>query len=274
MQQIDVYKVIEDKSPGLARRLPKFVVNYLERIIHQDEINGMLREYDGVTGIEFVRAALREMKIGYHSVGMEKLDAGGRYVFASNHPFGGLDGLMLADEVVARFGDVKIVVNDLLMHIDPLRELFIPVNKHGRQNEAGVNAFNDAFASDVPIITFPAGLCSRRIKGEVCDLAWRGNFVRKAVQSERDVVPVFFDGELSGFFYRLARVRKFFGVKANIEMLYLVNEMFKQQGSDFRIVIGDPIPYGTLLDGRSVGEATEFIREKAYSLRPERKKGT
>lgn len=124
----------------------------------------------------------------------------------------------------------------------------------------------------MPIITFPAGLCSRRIKGVVCDLEWKGNFIRKAIQSERDIVPVFFDGKLSNRFYRLANARKFFGVKANIEMLYLVDEMFRQQGSDFEIVFGEPIPYNELLEGRNVREATQMVREKAYALAPKREK--
>lgn len=272
MQQIDVYKVIEDKSPKLARRLPKFVVNYLKRIIHQDELNEVLSKYSDLEGIEFVRAALKELGISYHSVGSEDIDPARRYVFASNHPFGGLDGLMLADEVTKRFGEVRIVVNDLLMHIDPLKPLFVPVNKHGRQNEKSVHAFNDAFASDMQIITFPAGLCSRRRKGVVCDLEWKSNFIRKAVQSERDIVPVYFDGKLSGFFYRLANLRKFLGIKVNIEMLYLVHEMFKQRGSDFRIVFGRPVSYGALLEGRNVSEAALFIRGKVYELSPSGKK--
>lgn len=268
MQQIDVYKVISDKSAKTARRIPKFVINYLRRTIHEEEINEILREYADLEGVDFVRAALKHLDISYHSVGLDKLDPKGRYVFASNHPFGGLDGLMLADEVISKFGDAKIVVNDLLMNLDPIRGLFVPVNKHGRQNEGSVNAFNDAFASDVPIITFPAGLCSRRKKGVVCDLEWKSNFVRKAVQSHRDIVPVFFDGKLSNRFYRLANARTFFGVKVNIEMLYLVDEMFRQRGSDFEIVFGEPVPYGTLLDGRNVKEATQLLREKAYALAP------
>lgn len=272
MQQIDVYKIIADKSPKMARRVPKFVVNYLRRVIHEDEVNEILREYADLEGVDFVRAALKHMDISYHSMGLDRLDPHGRYVFASNHPFGGLDGLMLADEVVSRFSDAKVVVNDILMHLDPIKGLFVPVNKHGRQNEGSVSAFNDAFASDVPIITFPAGLCSRRNKGVVCDLEWKSNFVRKAVQSQRDVVPVFFDGRLSNRFYRLANMRKFFGVKVNVEMLYLADEMFRQRGSDFTIVFGDPIPYGELLDGRNVKEATELVRTKAYALAPRAKK--
>ncbi len=267
MQKIDVYKVIEGKSAKLARRVPGFLIRYLERTIHQDEINEILAAYARLEGVEFIRAALKHMGISYYSTGMEALDPGGRYIFASNHPFGGLDGLMLADEVTRRFGDVRVVVNDLLMYLDPIRGLFVPVNKHGRQNAGSVAAFNDAFASGLPIITFPAGLCSRRKKGVVCDLEWKSNFVKKAVSSGRDVVPVYFDGRLSNFFYRLSNFRTYLGVKANVEMLYLPDEMFRQKGSRFEIRVGTPIPYGELLDGRTPLMAAEYVKEQVYAMR-------
>lgn len=267
MQEIDLYKVIEAKSPKLARRIPGFVINYLKRTIHEREINEILTRFSDLTGIEFIRAALGYMKISYHSVGMETLDPGGRYIFASNHPFGGLDGLMLADEVVKHFGDVRVVVNDLLMNVDPIKGLFVPVNKHGRQNSDSVDAFNDAFASDMQIVTFPAGLCSRRAKGVVCDLYWKPSFIKKAVSSKRDVVPVYFDGQLSNFFYNLYNFRKTLGVKVNVEMLYLVDEMFRQSGSDFRIVIGKPIPYAELLEDRNPQQAAQYVKDIVYGMR-------
>lgn len=267
MQHIDVYKVLENKNPKLAKRIPGFIIDYLARTIHQDEINEILSLYGELRGVDFARAALGYMGVRYHSVGMDRLDPRGRYIFASNHPFGGMDGMMLADEVAKYFGDVRVVVNDLLMHLDPLKSIFIPVNKHGRQNEASVNAFNDAFASDVPIITFPAGLCSRRKRGVVCDTGWKSNFIRKAVQSRRDIVPVYVDGELSDFFYRLSLIRTFLGVRANLEMLYLPDQMFRQKGGDFEIKIGEPVGWGELLAGRTPHEAAGYIKGLVYEMR-------
>lgn len=270
MQHIDVYDILKGKNPKLARRIPRFVINYLRRIVHEEELNEALAAYADLEGVDFIRAALRHMDISYHSSGLERLDPGGRYVFASNHPFGGLDGLMLADEIFTKFGDVKVIVNDLLMNVEPIKGLFVPINKHGRQSGGSVSALNEVFASDTPIITFPAGLCSRRRKGVVCDLEWKSNFVRKAVQSGRDVVPVYFDGRLSNRFYRLANIRKTLGIKANIEMLYLVDEMFRQQGRDFEIRFGDPVPCAVLAE-LGASEATRLVRERSYALAPNRR---
>src|SRR5699024_10965272 len=144
---------------------------------------------------------------------------------------------------------------------------FVPVNKHGRQNGAGVEAFNGAFASDLPIVTFPAGLCSRRRRGVVRDLEWKPNFVKKAAAYDRDVVPVYFDGQLSDFFYRLANIRTSLGIGVNIEMLYLVDEMFRQAGSDFEMTIGAPIPSASLLEGRTPRQAADYVRRAVYALK-------
>ena len=263
--KVDVKKVIASKSPGLAKVGP--LVRYLRRTVHEDEINRILEKYEELPTVEFIRGALKEMGITYELIGIEKLDPEGRYIFASNHPFGGLDGLMLAEKVSAYFGDVKVVVNDLLMNLDPLKDIFIPVNKHGRQSAEYSKLYNDAFASDVPVITFPAGLVSRRKKGVVSDLEWKPNFVKQAIATQRDVVPVFFDGRLSNFFYRLANFRTGLGIKGNIEMLYLPDEMFKQGGSHFYIVIGDPIPWKELDDGQPPRQHARRIRELAYKLK-------
>ncbi len=263
--KIDIKEVVRSKSPGLARVKP--LVGYLRRTLHEEEINRILERYGALPSLEFIRAALRDMGITYELDGIDKLDRGGRYIFASNHPFGGLDGLMLAEKVAEYFGDVRVVVNDLLMNIDPLRDIFIPVNKHGRQSAEYAQAYNDTFASDMPIVTFPAGLCSRRRGGVVCDLEWKPNFIKQAVATRRDVVPVFFDGRLSGFFYRLANFRKAVGIKANIEMLYLADEMFRQRGSHFRIAIGDPVPWQSLDDGASPRHHAMQLKEAAYKLK-------
>lgn len=264
--RVDVKKVLRDKNPGLDRFIPGFVKSYLRRIVHEDELNFYLENYSHLPTIEFIRACLDHMGITYTAEGLDGIPADGRYIFASNHPFGGLDGVMLAVKVAERFGDVRVVVNDILMNLSPLRPIFVPVNKHGRQNPDYFNMYKEAFASDLPIITFPAGLCSRRNKGEVQDLVWRPNFIKQALANRRDVVPVFFEGRLSDFFYRLSNFRTRMGIRANIEMLYLADEMFRQKGHSFTIRFGAPVPWQEF-EGRQVRESTELIRSMAYGLR-------
>lgn len=265
MTAIDIEKVLESKAPGLARKLPRFVIKYLKRIVHEDDLNHIIPTYFHLPPYEFIKGALGYMGVSYHATGLDKIDPNGRYLFASNHPFGGMDGMMLAELISTYLGDVRFISNDILMVVEPLRPIMIPVNKHGRQSREGAYAFNAAFNSDIPMLTFPAGLCSRRIKGKITDLEWKTNFVKKAIASERDIIPVHCEGKLSNFFYNLANIRKRLGVKANLEMLYLVDEMFKQKGKDFNITFGTPISYKLLKD-MPLREAVEYVRKESYAL--------
>jgi len=242
------------------------LVEWLRRTIHEKEINHILSEYWTLPPQEFIRACFRDWKVSYSAQGLERLDLKGRYLFVSNHPFGGMDGMMLADKLIDRFGDVRVVVNDLLMHVEPLRPLWLPVNKLGAQNAEYARRMEEAFFGDVPILTFPAGLCSRRIDGQITDTEWKINFLKKAYASQRQIVPLFVEGRLSNFFYRLSWLRKSLGVKFNIEMLWLPDEMFAQAGKHFRIVAGDPVPLAELQPLGSLREQVEYIREKTYFL--------
>lgn len=266
MPKIDIGAILNEKAPRLARWIPRFAVNWLRRTVHEADVNHILETYWELPPQEFIRASFREWGVSYSAQGLEKLDPRGRYLFVSNHPFGGMDGMMLADKLIERFGDARVVVNDLLMHLEPLEPLWIPVNKHGTQNTAYARKFDEEFFGDVPILTFPAGLCSRRTEGVVTDPEWKISFLKKAYSSQREIVPIFVEGHLSNFFYRVASWRKALHLKANLEMLWLPDEMFSQHGRHFRIVVGDPIPVSELQHLGSLREQAEYVRKKTYFL--------
>ena len=178
MPKIDIGAVLRQKAPRLARWIPRPVVNWLRRTIHESEINHILEHYWSLPPQEFIRACFREWQVTYSIEGLDKLAPGGRYLFASNHPFGGMDGMMLADKLIDRFGDARVVVNDLLMYLEPLRPLWIPVNKHGAQSASYARKFDEEFFGDLPVLTFPAGLCSRPNGGEVTDPEWKISFLK------------------------------------------------------------------------------------------------
>ena len=274
MPEIDVSSVLAAKAPRLARWIPRPLIGWLRRTIHEREINHILAEYWSLPPQEFIRACFREWGITYSIEGLDRLDGGKRYLFVANHPFGGMDGMMLADKLIDRFGDARVVVNDLLMHIEPLRPLWIPVNKHGSQNAAYARKMEEEFFGERQVLTFPAELCSRKIDGRVTDTEWKTNFLKKAYASQREIVPVFVEGRLSNFFYRVDRIRKALGIKFNIEMLWLPDEMFSQKGRHFRIVVGDPIPVAELQQAGSLREQVEYVRKKAYFLEKKLAEGT
>jgi len=263
---IDIDKVIASKSPRLQRALPRFIVRYLKRIIHQDEINEVLQKHGHKQGVDFIDEAIKVMQVTYSVKGIENLKPDGRYLFASNHPLGALDGMILIHLLGKRYPEVKFPVNDLLMHITQLHNIFIPINKHGAQSSQNVKLMDATFASDAQVLYFPAGLCSRKQHGRIEDLEWKKSFIVKAIQHKRDIVPVFFSGRNSNFFYNLAKLRTFLGIKANIEMLYLVNEMFKQKGKSITVIIGEPIPYTTFDSSKSPAEWAKWVKAIVYGL--------
>ncbi len=167
-----------------------------------------------------------------------------------------------------RFREVRFVVNDLLMFLKPLAPIFVPVNKFGKTGSESAKAINEAFASDAQILYFPAGLCSRMQKGGISDLPWKNTFLKKAREYGRDIVPVYFDGRNSGFFYRLAKLRKFLGVKFNIEMMFLPDEMFRQKGKSFELYFGTPIPIESVDSSKGTNEWVKAIRDTTYRLKP------
>ncbi|MDR0995003.1 MAG: 1-acyl-sn-glycerol-3-phosphate acyltransferase [Tannerella sp.] len=265
---IDIRRVLETKAPALARKLPRFLVNYLKRIVHQDEINDILRCYHDKDGLDFMDALIAYFGLTLECSGREQLPREGRFIFASNHPLGGLDGICLASVLGRLYKEqsLRVPVNDLLLFIPNLRSIFVPVNKHGRQARAAASQTEAAYASACQVLTFPAGLCSRRHRGKVADVEWKKSFIQKAVEYKRDVVPVFFEGKNSNFFYRLANLRSRLGIKANLEMLYLADELFKSKHSSYHIRFGAPVPWTCFDKSRTPSQWAAVMRDACYGL--------
>lgn len=264
-KQIDIENVIRSKNPRLLKLIPRFLIRYLKRIIHEDEINITLEKYKDAEGLVFLDHCLREFGVRINVINPENIPYSGRYLLAANHPLGGLDGMALMHVVGKVRKDIVFPVNDILLHLKNLKSLFIPINKHGK-NTDNIKLIDDTFSSDTLILYFPAGLCSRKKKGVICDLEWKNTFIKKSVQYKRDIIPVNIDGKNSKFFYNLANFRKKIGLKANIEMLYLVDEMFRQYEEDINITFGKPIPY-TVFEGKTKSrEWAERIKKHVYEL--------
>jgi 1-acyl-sn-glycerol-3-phosphate acyltransferase len=265
-QRIDVKEVLHSKNPALSRTIPGFVINYLKRIVHQDELNEFLNKWGHLRDSELIAAGLEHFEIKFKVTGDENIPKSGRFIFVSNHPLGGLDGLVFIYELSKHFNNVKFPVNDILTNIRNLSGIFLPVNKHGVQAKDAAILIEEAYESDKQILYFPAGLCSRKKRGVIKDLQWHKSFITKSVKHKRDIVPAFFSGRNSNFFYNLANIRQFLGIKANIEMLYLADEMFKQKDKEINLVFGKPIPWETFDKTKSALEWADWVKSKSYEL--------
>ena len=257
--RIDVDSVLRERLPRHYKYIPRFAVRWLERTICQDRLNAILTKMAGRNSVDAATAALHEMDITVKASGMDRLPDG-RYMFVSNHPLGGLDGLALISLLGNHYDHkIKFLVNDLLMAVEPLRDVFLPVNKYGSQSRAAAADIEQALQGTGQFITFPAGLCSRmQPDGTIADLTWQKAAVVHAVNYQRDIVPIFFDAQNSRFFYRFAQWRKRLGIKFNIELIFLPKEMIKKCGSTLHVVIGAPSPWSSLDASRPKQEAARL----------------
>lgn len=269
--KIDLQKIVDERLPrGKRRMVPRVLIKWLERLVHQDELNDILETTFPKTGSAFARGALDYLDIKTEVRGLENIPADGRFIFASNHPLGGLDGIALISVLGERYGDerLRLPVNDMLMNVRPLRGVFIPINKFGRQGREAARQLNETYASEAQIVFFPAGLVSRLQKdGSISDLVWQKTFVAKAREYGRDIIPVHFSGLNSRRFYRVARWRKRLGLKFNFEQILLPGEVCKARGSNFKITFGKPIHCADLERmGTNSAEIAAEIRKISYSL--------
>jgi len=266
MDKVNVREVFKEKSPKVAKFVPGFVFKYIEHIVHQKEMNEIIPLIDDKYGLDYAKAIIDYFKLNIQVKGAENIPSDGRNIFAANHPLGGLDGIVFTHVVGQKNPNVKFLVNDILMVLENVHSIFIPVNKHGRQSLDYVRKIEETYESDAQILNFPAGLCSRKIKGEIIDLEWKKSFIAKAIQHKRDIVPVHITGRNSNFFYNLSNIRGKLGVKANLEMFYLVDEVFKQKNKDITLTIGTPIPYTTFDKSMSTKAWAKKVKDYIYTL--------
>ncbi len=262
---IVIKELIAEKNPTLARRIPGFVYSMLNRLLHIGEINEIIYRFGNLKGIEFLSAVFNYFQVQFEFRGVENLPKEGRYIFASNHPLGGFDGMILHYGVDKYVGKSLFLVRDELTKIPQLKELFVPINKHGGQRQSA-NQIHEAYSSANQVLIFPSGMASRKIKGKITDLKWQKHFIQKSIEYQRDVIPVHIQGRNSGFFYWLSNFRQLIGIKFNIEMFLLPDEMFKQRGKTFIITFGKPIPCRTFDHTKNASDWADEVRKIVYQL--------
>ena len=261
---LDLDAIVESKFG--KGKVPRFVLSWLKKFIHQDFMNEYLKK--GYLGVEFAEKALEYLDVHINVEGLENIPDDGRFTFAPNHPLGGVDALTAVATIGRKFnGNIISPSNDMLCYVKPVAEYTVPVNKFGGQSYELSGLINDAFNSDRQVLIFPAGLCSRKIKGEIQDLPWKKTFITKSRMSQRDIVPVWFSGRNSGRFYFLDSIRNFLKLKLNIAMLTLPDELYRCQHKSYTVVFGKPIPWQTFTSEKKGIEWAAWVREQVYKLK-------
>lgn len=266
---IDVEKVLKEKAPKFYRIIPRFLVSWIKKILHEEDINNGMRLFGHLKDLEFNDSVLKYLEARVEVHGIEHIPAKGSVIIASNHPLGGLDGMALIKAVSEKRKDIKFIVNDILLKLENYSGIFVGVNKLGNTPKSALLEVEKIFASDNAILFFPAGLVSRKqkINGQwhIQDLAWNKTFVQKALQYSKPIVPTFMEGKNSNFFYTLAYWRRKLGIKGNVEMLFLPDEMFKQKHQTIPIYFGPPINPEILDQSKNFYEWANEIKNYVYS---------
>ena len=265
---VEVRKLIADKNPALLKWLPGFIIKWVERVIHQERVNEFMWEHRDSNAFEFCESAVKELNLKLSITGVAHIPKHPEScIFVANHPFGGMDAITIIHLLEKVRPDITFIVNDLLMAVTNLKDKFVGVNKVGRSAAQSLQKVEEQFAKGTATFLFPAGLVSRKINGEIMDLEWKKTFVTKAKKYKKPVIPVHIDGALTNRFYRLAKIRKFLGIKLNIEMFFLVDELFKQQDKEVNIVIGAPVLPETFTSDKTDIEWAQWMKAEVYKLK-------
>ena len=268
---VDLEKNIRASNSALLKRLPGFVVRLLKWVIAQDELNAILNRHSNVEGLAFLQAVLADMNVTVELTGKQNLPLNGRCFFAANHPFGILDGLILTHTVSSAYGKITAIANDAFMLIPQLRPFITEVNVYGSSGKDRIQALNDVYASELPITHFPAGEVSRVYYRKIQDAPWQKSFIKKAIAHQRNIVPIYFEGKNSRLFYAIYRLRKFFGIKINLELALLPREFFRKRNQTVRVYIGEPISYRVFTAQLTHAQWATAVRAKTYALAEEAK---
>lgn len=262
---VDIEKIL---GPKLRKKLPRFVINFLKRRLHQDQVNEAIMGANPYHGVGFFDEALKYLNITYRTRGEEKLDKDKKYIFVCNHPLGGPEALIIGSVFHRLYGEgFQVPVTPIMANLKPLAEFFTPVNNlSSKQSRDLGERIAKMFNSDQQVVVFPAGLCARKIKGKITEMPWKKMFVTQARRYERDVVPVHMSGHNSKWYFFLCKLSKFLRLKINIGMLYLVDELFKQRGNEFVITFGDPVPYTSFDKSKTDRQWAAEMQERVKTL--------
>jgi len=266
-EYINIQKLIKESDSKLLKRLPNIAIYLIKLIIRQNEINRILNKYAGYEGVDFLPKIIDELNIKVEIEGKENLPKNSRCFFVANHPFGFVDGLILTNIVARKYGRFKAIGNEVFALVPHVKPIVTAVNVFGANSREYLLELEKVFASDLPITHFPAGLVSRIKHRKVEDREWQKSFITKAIEHQRNVVPLYFYGRNSRLFHIIYVGRKAMGIKTNLELVLLPREIFNKKNKTIKVRIGSPIAYQTFKSTKTHYEWAQFVKEQVYTLK-------
>ncbi len=269
--QITVQSLLKEHNTSLQEFLPKFVPEFthkiiyylLNRIIKSDEINEFIGEHYDKYDADFIEELFDSLNFSYFLSSLDKLKipSEGKLIITANHPLGALDGLALLKAVYDVRKDVVVIANDLLLHIENLKDLFLPYNVFSlKAQKENIHRIDKALSENKAVIFFPSAVVSRLSINGIKDGKWHKGAVKFAKKHNAPILPVLIDARNSTFFYLVSILNKSFS------KFLLPRELFRMRNSSIKIKIGNLIPTKSLESISDVNTCSKLLRKHTYKI--------
>ena len=240
----------------------------LMKILKISTLNKIYNKNKHLSDVVFLNAILDDLKIKFEipEEDLKRLPKDGAYITISNHPLGGIDGVLLLKMMLEREPNFKIIANFLLHRIEPLKKYIMPVNpfenhKDAKSSVIGIKETFRHLSDGKPLGIFPAGEVSTYKAGKLMvDKPWEEGAIKVIRKAQVPVVPIYFHAKNSRFFYLLSKIN------GTLRTAKLPSELFTQKHRAIKVRIGKPISVAEQNEYASIEEYSDFLRRKTYRL--------
>lgn len=261
----EIAKAINTSKYGLFGTFTGWL---LMKTLKISKLNEVYNRNKHLKDVEFLNAILDELQIKFEipEDDLKRLPKSGPYITISNHPLGGVDGILLLKLMLEREPDFKIIANFLLHRIDPLKPFIMPVNpfenhKDAKSSVIGIKETLRHLSDGKPLGMFPAGEVSTYADGKlVVDKTWEEGAMKVIRKAQVPVIPIYFHAKNSRLFYFLSKIND------TLRTAKLPSELFSQKDRVIKVRIGKPISVSEQNEHETLEDYTDFLRKKTYML--------
>jgi putative hemolysin len=240
----------------------------LMKVLKISTLNKVYDRNKHLQDVEFLNAILQDLEIKFEipEEDLKRLPKDGAYITISNHPLGGIDGVLLLKLMLEKEPNFKIIANFLLHRIEPLKKYIMPVNpfENHKDVKSSVIGLKETFrhlSDGKPLGMFPAGEVSTYKDGKlVVDKPWEEGAMKVIRKAQVPVVPIYFHAKNSRLFYFLSKIDD------TMRTAKLPSELFSQKDRIIRVRIGKPISVAEQNEHTTIEDYSEFLRKKTYML--------
>jgi len=242
---------------------------WLMKVTKLQEFNQRYEPYAHLKGQEFLDGAIKELGFSYEisDEDLKKIPKEGPFITIHNHPYGGLDGILLMRLLPEVRPDFKVLVNFLMSKLDPLEQYLLAVNpfENYKDVKSSLSGLREAFKHlqrGAPLGIYPAGEVAtyRFDRKHITDRKWQYSVVKFIKKAQVPVIPVYFDGHNSSMFHLLGFIHPL------LRTIQLPKEIFNKEGTVVRIKVGNPIPVKDQDNFSDINQYSRFLRYRTFAL--------